>query len=145
MAGLDISIADLERAVARLGLPAGGGLRTRPTAANWRSARSAAAYTRGDRQHVVVATRGEPACARIRSRGFCARRAERGECGRRWSGGGDPVGAKAARRGYAGADTAVTAALGALQGTMPEGVRIDRVLFRQADFIANRSAMSHAR
>ncbi len=137
MAGLEISIADVEKAVARIGLPAGGGVANAASGSELTIRTLGGGITPEAVGGIVVATR---AGAGVRldqiARVWKAPRPERGSAG---VDGLDAVILSVQKQ--PGADTLaltprVTAALGALQSTMPSGVRVDRVLFRQADFIA---------
>src|SRR5712672_788632 len=111
MAGLDVSVTDIERALAP-GVEIAGLANT------------------------VIATRkNAPILLRQVARVDVAEKPARGRAG---LDGGDAVILSAQKQ--PGADTlglteAVTAALGELQGAMPAGVKADRVIFRQADFI----------
>jgi HME family heavy-metal exporter len=135
MAGLDLSIADIERALARVGTPAGGGT------VNQHSAefviRTVAPPAEIDNLgSIVVAVRNNvPILLRQVARIGIAAKPTRGSAG---VDGKDAVILSVQKQ--PGADTravtaAVTSALAELQQSMPPGVTVDRVIFKQADFI----------
>jgi HME family heavy-metal exporter len=136
MAGLEISLADLERALARFGIPAGGGFATPPGGGERTIRALGGAITPEALGSLVVATRGGVGVRldQIASVAL-APRPERGSAG---VNGAEAVILSVQKQ--PGADTRaltplVTSQLAELQKTMPAGVKADHVLFRQADFI----------
>jgi HME family heavy-metal exporter len=137
MAGLDISAAEIERAIARYGINGGGGVVDR--GGTEYVIRAVVPPPEIDAlANVVVAQRGAtPIFLRqVAQVGLVAKPA-RGSAGLN---GHDAVILSVQKQ--PGADTlavtrAVNTALAELQTSMPAGVRVDQVIFRQADFIAS--------
>ena len=135
MAGLDVAVADIERALARVGVNAGGGA-VDQGAAEFVIRALAPGIEIDALANTVIATRqNAPILLRQVAHVGVAAKPTRGSAG---LDGGDAVILSVQKQ--PGADTlrltaAVTAVLGELQGAMPAGVKADRVIFRQADFI----------
>jgi CzcA family heavy metal efflux pump len=136
MAGLDVSAADIERALARVGANAGGGAVNQGAAEFVIRTLAPGVEIESLGNTVVAVRRNAPILLRQVARVGVAAKPVRGSAG---VDGHDAVILSVQKQ--PGADTraltaAVTAALGELQGAMPAGVTADRVVFRQADFIA---------
>jgi len=136
MAGLDVSIAEIERAVARAGANAGGGVVDQGAAELVIRAVAPGLDLEALRNTVVATRDGAPIVLRQVAHVMIAARPARGSAG---LDGRDAVILSVQKQ--PGADTlalskAVTAALAELQGAVPVGVTVDRVIFRQADFIS---------
>ena len=133
MAGLDIAAVDIERAIARFGTNGGGGTVVQGNSEFVIRTIAPRMDTLGD---IVVATRnGTPVLLRQVARVGVAAKPSRGSAG---VDGEDAVILSVQKQ--PGADTlaltrAVSAALDDLQRSMPAGVKVDRVIFKQADFI----------
>src|ERR1700704_1302591 len=135
MAGLDVSVTDIERALARLGAHAGGGAVDQGGAEFVIRALAPGVEIESLANTVIATRKNAPILLRQVARVGVAAKPARGRAG---LDGGDAVILSVQKQ--PGADTlalteAVTAALGELQGAMPAGVKADRVIFRQADFI----------
>ncbi|HKC32483.1 MAG TPA: efflux RND transporter permease subunit [Xanthobacteraceae bacterium] len=135
MAGLDVSVTDIERALARVGANAGGGAVDQGGAEFVIRALAPGVEIAGLANTVIATRKNAPILLRQVARVDVAAKPARGRAG---LDGGDAVILSVQKQ--PGADTlglteAVTAALGELQGAMPAGVKADRVIFRQADFI----------
>ncbi|HEX4555924.1 MAG TPA: efflux RND transporter permease subunit [Xanthobacteraceae bacterium] len=135
MAGLDVAVADIERALARVGVNAGGGAVDQGAAEFVIRALAPDIEIETLGNTVIATRRNAPILLRQIARVGVAAKPARGSAG---LDGGDAVILSVQKQ--PGADTlrltaAVTAALGELQGAMPAGVKADRVIFRQADFI----------
>src|SRR5882762_3712689 len=135
MAGLDVSVTDIERALARVGANAGGGAVDQGGAESVIRALAPGVEIAGLANTVIATRKNAPILLRQVARVGVAAKPARGRAG---LDGGDAVILSVQKQ--PGADTlalteAVTAALGELQGAMPAGVKADRVIFRQADFI----------
>ncbi|HVY58117.1 MAG TPA: efflux RND transporter permease subunit [Xanthobacteraceae bacterium] len=135
MAGLDVSIADLERALARFGTNSGGGY-VDQGGSEFVIRAIASPADLDTLGHLVVATRnGTPILLRQVAHASIAPKPSRGSAG---VDGRDAVILSVQKQPRA--DTrivteAATAALRVLQQGAPAGVRVDRVVFRQSDFI----------
>ncbi|HEY4748191.1 MAG TPA: efflux RND transporter permease subunit, partial [Steroidobacteraceae bacterium] len=135
MAGLDVSVTDIERALARVGANAGGGAVDQGEAEFVIRALDPGVAIESLANTVIATRKNTPILLRQVARVGVAAKPARGRAG---LDGGDAVILSVQKQ--PGADTlalteAVTAALGELQGAMPAGVKADRVIFRQADFI----------
>src|SRR5712671_4884411 len=135
MAGLDVSVTDIERALARVGANAGGGAVDQGGAEFVIRALAPGVEIAGLANTVIATRKNAPILLRQVARVDVAAKPARGRAG---LDGGDAVILSVQKQ--PGADTlalteAVTAVLGELQGAMPAGVKADRVIFRQADFI----------
>ena len=135
MAGLDVSVTDIERALARVGANAGGGAVDQGEAEFVIRALAPGVAIESLANTVIATRKNAPILLRQVARVGVAAKPARGRAG---LDGGDAVILSVQKQ--PGADTlalteAVTAALGELQGAMPAGVKADRVIFRQADFI----------
>ncbi len=136
MAGLDVSAAEIERAVARTGANTGGGMVDQGTAERVIRIASPGLDLDALRNTVVASRAGAPILLRQVAAVAVTAKPSRGSAG---LDGRDAVILSVQKQ--PGADTlalsaAVTAALAELQGAMPAGVAVDRIVFRQADFIA---------
>jgi HME family heavy-metal exporter len=136
MAGLDVSVAEMERAVARAGANAGGGVVDQGVAELVIRAVGSGIDLEALRNTVVATRDGAPILLRQVAHVAVGAKPARGSAG---LDGHDAVILSVQKQ--PGADTlalskAVAAALAELQGAMPPGVTVDRVVFRQADFIA---------
>src|SRR5262245_57450130 len=136
MAGLDVSTAEIERAVARAGANAGGGVVDQGTAELVIRAVAPGLDLEALRNTVVATRDGAPILRRQVAHVAGAAKPARGSAG---LDGRDAVILSVQKQ--PGADTlalskAVTAALAELQRAMPAGVAVDRIVFRQADFIS---------
>ncbi|MEA3023700.1 MAG: hypothetical protein QOK01_2552 [Alphaproteobacteria bacterium] len=135
MAGLDVSVTDIERALTRVGANAGGGAVDQGGAEFVIRALAPGVGIESLANTVIATRKNAPILLRQVARVGVAAKPARGRAG---LDGGDAVILSVQKQ--PGADTlalteAVTAALGELQGAMPAGVKADRVIFRQADFI----------
>src|SRR5690348_17079432 len=135
LAGLDVSMAEVERAVARFGTNSGGGY-TDHNGSEY-VIRAIGARTDVDALgSIVVVTRdGTPILLRQLARVSVDAKPSRGSAG---VDGNDAVILSVQKQ--PGADTralthASLAALAELQGSAPAGIHVDRVIFKQADFI----------
>jgi HME family heavy-metal exporter len=136
MAGLDVTTSEIERAVARVGANAGGGPVDQGTAELVIRALAPGLEIDSLRNTVVATRDGVPILLRQVAHVVIAARPARGSAG---VDGHDAVILSVQKQ--PGADTlvlnrSVTAALAELQAAMPAGVAVDRVIFRQADFIS---------
>jgi HME family heavy-metal exporter len=136
MAGLDVATAEIERAVARIGANAGGGVVDQGTAELVIRAVAPGLELEALRNTVVATRAGAPILLRQVAHVAVAAKPARGSAG---LDGRDAVILSVQKQ--PGADTlalsrAVTAALAELQRAMPAGAVVDRIVFRQADFIA---------
>src|SRR5262249_47491084 len=136
MAGLDVSTAEIERAVARAGANAGGGVVDQGAAELVIRAVAPGLELEALRNTVVATRDGAPILLRQVAHVAVAPQPARGSAG---IDGGDAVILSVQKQ--PGADTlvlskAVADALAELQGAVPAGVTVDRVVFRQADFIS---------
>jgi heavy-metal exporter, HME family len=136
MAGLDVSTAEIERAVARAGANAGGGVVDQGPAELVIRAVAPGVELEALRNTVVATRDSTPILLRQVAHVAVAAKPSRGSAG---LDGRDAVILSVQKQ--PGADTlalskAVTGALAELQGAMPAGVTVDRVVFRQADFIS---------
>jgi len=135
MAGLDVSVTDIERALARVGANAGGGAVDQGEAEFVIRALDPGVAIESLANTVIATRKNTPILLRQVARVGVAAKPARGRAG---LDGGDAVILSVQKQPGAGTlelTEAVTAALGELQGAMPAGVKADRVIFRQADFI----------
>jgi HME family heavy-metal exporter len=136
MAGLDVATAEIERAVARVGANAGGGVVDQGSAELVIRAVAPGLELEALRNTVVATRDGAPILLRQVAHVAAAAKPARGSAG---LDGRDAVILSVQKQ--PGADTlavsrAVTGALAELQGAMPAGVTVDRIVFRQGDFIS---------
>lgn len=132
----DISIADIERAIARFGANAGGGFVAHANSEFIIRAIGGSRDIEALRDIVVASRKGVPVLLRQVAQVSVAAKPARGSAG---VDGRDAVILSVQKQ--PGADTrpltrTVTAALDALQPSMPAGVKVDRI-FSQADFVNN--------
>ena len=137
LAGLDISAAEIERAVARFGAPAGGGFVVHGDSEYVIRAGGGSRDIESLRAVVVASRKGTPVLLRQVAQVSVTAKPARGSAG---VDGRDAVILSVQKQ--PNADTrqlthTVIGALGDLQRTMPMGVKVNRVIFNQADFVAN--------
>jgi HME family heavy-metal exporter len=137
LAMLDLSVADIERAIARFGANAGGGFVAQANSELVIRATGGSRDIEALRDIVVASRRGAPVLLRQVAQVGVAAKPVRGSAG---IDGQDAVILSVQKQ--PGADTrqvtrAVIAALGELQPSVPAGVKLDRVIFNQADFVNN--------
>jgi HME family heavy-metal exporter len=133
----DISVADIERAIARFGANAGGGFVAQGNSEFVIRAIGGNRDIEALRNTVVASRKGVPVLLRQVAQVSVAAKPVRGSAG---VDGKDAVILSVQKQ--PGADTrqltrTVTAALETLQPSMPAGVKVDRVIFSQADFVNN--------